>query len=146
MENGFVAPARTGHDIDRWGHDRKVRSIVRALLVGAAVPLVALGATAVYLASLKEIDDGLEGLMIVPILFVLGVLAPFAVTPSPDSLLWLNVGAASSASAASTALGIGPAAGFMFVVFTVLPGVAVGSIGHDVIVKALSRHRANQVR
>jgi hypothetical protein len=123
-----------------------VRSTVRALLVGAAVPLVALGATAVYLASLKEIDDGLEGLIIVPILFILGVVAPFAVRPSPRALLWLNVGAACSASAGSTLLGIGPAAGFMFVVFTTLPGVALGSIGHDVIVKALSRRRANQMR
>src|SRR5205807_10044956 len=104
--------------------------LLRALVVGASLPPLALAATAVYLSSLKEIDDGLEGLMIVPILFVLGIAAPFMVTASLETLACILAGAVVSGGTASICLGIGPAAGVGFVIFCLVPGVLIGSGVH----------------
>jgi hypothetical protein len=137
---------RNAGEADVWGDERNRHRNLQALAVGAVSPLLALAITAVWLSSLKEIDDGLEALVIVPILFVLGIAVPFLVAPSLETLVCIVAGATVSGAVASLALGIGPVAGAMFAMFFFGPGVVIGSAVHDLAAVALVRARSRHSR
>ena len=104
---------------------------VRAFLVGAVLPWIVVGCTAVYIASLEEIDDGLEGLWFVPIVFVLAALSVFFVVPRAGSLLVLLGGAVVSGGLCGLALGFGVGAGMVLSAIPTVLGAVVGTFVHD---------------